>query len=103
MKDYRTNCAERYVKPDRVGFTSLSVLEFLKGREWDEVALSYVHALRPTFVRVTTGMMTCDWRAWRVTVNLDEKNTIESIEQEVEVALPEGVANGQELFKALKS
>jgi hypothetical protein len=101
MKDYRTHHAEKYEKPDRVGFMSLSVLEFLKGREWDEIALAYVHSLRPTAIRVTTGMMTCDGYSWRVTVIVDEENIIESIEQEVSVGLPEGVAHGCALRVAL--
>lgn len=84
------------------GWTSIEVLEFLKGKAWDDVALGYVHSLRPSHVRVTDGMVQLDAQVWRVTVFVTEANTIERIEQEVEVGLPDGVPHGHGLAIALK-
>lgn len=79
------------------GWTSNKVLEFLNGRQWDDIALGYVHGLRPSAIRVTSGDETCDSVTWRVTVYVDDKNVITGMRQEVEVWLPEGVKNGGDL------
>jgi len=85
-----------------IGWTSIEVLSFLKGRKWDEVALGYVHALRPSSIRVTEGLCTMDARSWRVTVYIYPDKQIKKIEQEVEVSLPEGVNCGWAMNDALK-
>lgn len=36
----------------------------LNGRKWDEIALAYVHSLRPTAIRVTQGAGTCKRRRY---------------------------------------
>lgn len=82
---------------DRVSYTVIDVLSFLRGKPWDDVALGYVHALRPSSIRISHGETKCDGRTWRVTVFLDEAERIESIEQEVEVGLPDNVEDGYEL------
>lgn len=99
-KDYYSKHMVGYEKPNHIGFLSIKVLEFLNGREWDEVALAYVHSLRPSCIRVTTDCITLDARTWRVTVYVDNKNIITGIEQEVEVGLPDGVAHGEALRHA---
>lgn len=81
----------------RYGYTSIKALEFLNGRQWDDIALAYVHALRPYAIRVVKGEETCDSLPNRVTVYVDEKNAITGIRQEVEVWLPPGVENGHDL------
>lgn len=91
-----------YHRPDRIGWSNIEVLEFLKGRKLDEVALAYIHSLRPSCIRVTTGMIKTNSIAWRVTVVVDEEDTIQTISQEAEVGLPEGVAHGHALHLALK-
>lgn len=101
MKDYHHKCSVSYDKPDRRGYTSLNVLSFLKGKKWDEVALAYVHSLRPSSIRVSKDEITLDARCWRVTVMVDENDIIKEISQEVEVGLPEGVAHGHALDHAL--
>lgn len=83
------------------GFQSISVLPFLVGKPWNEVALGYVHALRPSHVRVTTGMVQLDAMVWRVTVLIDDSKTIKNITQEVEIGLPDGVSNGMAMNEAL--
>jgi hypothetical protein len=96
--DFYTRHMVRY--PDRVNrisYSSIKALEFLNGRAWDDIALAYVHALRPSAIRVTRGEETMDSVLWRVTVYVDERDTITGIRQEVEVWLPEGVENGHDL------
>lgn len=89
MKDYHSTHAVAYERPTRFGFTDIDVLPFLVGRPWDVHALAFVHALRPSYIRVTTGEETCDSRTWRVTVTVDENDIIQKIRQEVEVGLPD--------------
>lgn len=101
--DYLTHHMEPYEAFGRTSALSIEVLSFLNGRPWDWVALAYVHALRPSSIRVTEGGVTCDSRRWRVTVYLKEgTRLINRITQEVEVGLPEGVAHGSALNAALK-
>lgn len=91
---------------DSRGFTSIPVLEFLKGQPWDDRARNLVHALRPSSVRTSTGALNCDSQTWRVTVVLtQDRKTIRSITQEVEVGglgcgdrIP-GVAVGEHLHE----
>lgn len=102
MKDYKTHHMVAYEKPQSRGFQSIEVLSFLKGKKWDEIALAYVNAVRPSCIRVTTGMCTLDGRTWRVTVIVDENDIIKKITQEVEVGLPEGISHGEHLSYALQ-
>jgi hypothetical protein len=94
MKDYHSTHAVVYEPPGRRGWTSIDVLPFLIGRKWDERALGFVHALRPTYIRVTQGEETTDARTWRVTVTVDENDVIQEMRQEVEVGLAEDWQNG---------
>ncbi len=94
---------QSFVPWDARGFLSVEVLQILKGKIWDVVALGYVHSLRPSILRVVRGGIQLDARPWRVTVWLDEDDkTIRKIEQEVEVGLPPGVPHGDGLRMALK-
>ncbi len=77
-----------------LGWSSIDVLQFLWGKPWNEIALGYVHSLRPSAVYVSTGMFTCDTCTWRVKVLIDKDNIIENISQEVEVGLPDGIHYG---------
>jgi hypothetical protein len=72
---------------------TLTVLPELTGRPWNNAAANYLLCLRPSAVRVTYGMVTLDSYSWRVTVYLNEDNTIRCIEQEVNVGLI-GFRNG---------
>lgn len=88
---------------DDVGFTVIEPLTFLYGRPWDDLALGYVHAIRPSHLRVIDGgSVQMDAQAWRVTVFVDESGLITSIEQEVEVGLPDGIDCGDELDSKLR-
>ena len=103
MKDYIGPLGEGYVPENgHIGFQCIPVLEFLKGRKWDEVALAYIHALRPSTIRVSKNELKSNAQPWRVTVMLDADGFIEHIEQEVDVWLPDGVEHGQALKCALK-
>lgn len=79
----------------------IAVLDVLTGKPWDDIALAYVHALRPSSIRVTKGEMTLDCNRWRVTVVIDDDNIIKEITQEVEVGLPDGIEHGEHLRIAL--
>ena len=69
-----------------IGFNVIPVLTFLEGLPWDDYTLGWVHSLRPSCIRVSNGCVTCDCWTWRVTVYVNEDNTIRKIEQEVQVA-----------------
>jgi len=60
-----------YVKPDSISHTSIKVLQFLYGLPWNNLALNYVHSLRPSCIRVTEDCVTCDAYNWRVTVYIN--------------------------------
>lgn len=100
-KYYSTHLVE-YKQPVHCGWGSIKVLEFLNGKPWDNIALAYVHSLRPSSIRVTKGSITLDSRIWRVTVFVDDDNIIESVSQEVEVGLPKEVRNSEALGVALE-
>jgi hypothetical protein len=79
-------------------WATLPVLQFLWGRPWDAVALSFVTTLRPSKLRVTRGEVTSDARWWRVTVYLAEDDrTVRKIEQEVGAWACPGVSCGYDL------
>lgn len=83
---------------DSHGFAVIRPLPFLHGRKWDEIALAYVQALRPSHLRVTRGGTQMDAQLWRVTVELEDDGvTIDVIDQEVEVGLPDGIEHGEAL------
>jgi hypothetical protein len=79
------------------------VLPVLWGHPWNDIALGFVHGLRPSAIRVVRDMETMDAVTWRVTVYVGADNIIESIRQEVEVWLPDGVENGHDLRERLRS
>jgi hypothetical protein len=69
-------------------YTSIPVLEFLKGYPYDDFAKAYIFGLSPSTVRVSTGDITCDAYTDRVTVFVDDTNIIYNIVQEICVASP---------------
>lgn len=91
-------------EPKKIDWTScdiIPVLQFLWGHKVDEVAMAYVHALRPSHIRISDGMIKCDAQIWRITIYVEKSDRIRKIEQEVEVALPHGIENGYELHGKL--
>lgn len=97
FKDYEVTEDQQYIAlptEKEIGYISPEVLTHLKGKPFDEIALAYIHSLRPSSIRVSQGWLHSDSRCWRVTVIIDDKNIIKRITQEVEVAMPEGVSNG---------
>lgn len=83
---------------DETSYTIIDVLEFLRGKPWNEYAAAYVHGLRPSEVRVLkyNQGLKCDARVWRVTVKLTKEDVIDDIQQEIEVGCPDG-KDGYEL------
>jgi hypothetical protein len=86
----------------RYSYQSIKALTLLTGHQWNDVALGFVHALRPSSIRVVRAEETCDARPGRVTVYVDANNNITSIRQECEVWLPEGIENGHDLREKLR-
>lgn len=80
------------------GVAVIHPLEFLHGAPWDDLALAWVSALRPSRVRVISDAEQCDSQVWRVTVYVSD-GTITSITQEVSVGLPISVENGHDLME----
>jgi len=66
-------------------WVTIKVLEFLNDKPWNDVALGYINALRPSTICVTTGITAYDLQLWRVTVYVNDDNIIQEIVQEVEV------------------
>lgn len=84
-----------------IGYTTIEVYPFLKGKHYNNIAKAYISSLRPSSIRAATNGTTLDFHPWRVTVWFKEDGvTIEKIEQEVKVILPEEIKNGAELQKA---
>ena len=100
---YRNSHGAEPQKSDRRGYTLVKVLPHLVGRPCDDVAMSYIQGLRPSFVRIVTGVMTCDSFTWRVTVHVDAENVIRDIEQEVEIGLPEPFGCAYEMDQYLRT
>lgn len=80
-----------------MGATTINVLGFLKGLPLDNLAMSYIHALRPSRVEVIRGEEKCVGWPWLVRVYLDADDRITSIKQQVEVAFASGYAIDNEL------
>ena len=83
-------------------YTTITMLPELTGKPWNNAALSLVSGLRPSRIRVSTGEIHCDSVRWRVTVYIDEKRNIKSIEQEVTIDLPRGVENAWHLDNIMR-
>lgn len=71
------------------GSCCVEVLPFLKGRKWNNLALAWVHCLRPSSIRVGVSQ-TADSIPYRVSVTLGPNKTIVEITQEVQVAFCSG-------------
>ena len=104
---YETNLADEFLgshgkdaedpTKKRYFWGVVPMLESLWGQPWNNLALNYVLALRPTAIRVSTGCVTADAYTWRVTVFLKEdKRTIRRIEQECNTGSI-GAENGWDL------
>ncbi len=86
--DYFRHRNTEYKRPGELCYTNLEVLQDLWGQPWNNLALNFVHSLRPAAVRVVdaNGSLTCDAFTWRVTVLLEnDGRTIRKITQEVEI------------------
>lgn len=83
-----------FVPPPCHGFTNLPVLPWLWGRPLNNMTLAYVHSLRPSKVRITTGVTTTDMCTWRVTItiapNAEGVAIVQYIQQEVQIGYGAG-------------
>ena len=88
-----------FVPHSAQGTTSINVLGFLRGLPLDNLAMSYLHALRPSNIQVIGHgeEEKCVGWPWRVTVRMDENDRIREINQQVEVAFASGYTIDNEL------
>ena len=93
---YKSDQGKPYIPPEEKVWCVIRVLEFLNGRPWNQLALNFVHSLRPVMIRVVRGATTLDAITWRVTVHVDLQGEIDFIEQEVEAG-GVGANNGADL------
>ena len=100
-KDYFSSLGVDFEPFPRRSYTVIEPLPFLHGHQWDDRALAYVDALRPSQVRVVTDGVKLNACCWRVTIYVNEHNFIERIEQEVQVGLPKGIMHGMDLDSKL--
>ena len=101
-RDYRTAYNEDDLKLikrsyDGYGQMSIEILQFLWGREWGPMALSFVLAENPECLRVSSGALSLDCRPGRITVMVDKDGKIERIEKEIIINLPEGFTCGADV------
>lgn len=86
------------------GATEIQVLTFLYGLPFkanEALVRGYLHALRPSEVRIVEdGFFKNNAMRWRVTVVVED-DIIDEITQEVEVELPPGMSHGLALDRAL--
>lgn len=87
--NYRGYNGEKWSEEDdSYGVNTINVLELLWGQPWNNLALNYVYALRPSGIRVVQNGTCLDSQDWRVTVWLEDDDiTIKKIEQEVRIGL----------------
>jgi hypothetical protein len=76
---------DKYEAPDEISWSTIEPLKFLYGKVWGQPILNYIHSLRPSCIRVTKGGVKLDSKTWRVTVVLNDDDTVREIYQEVEV------------------
>lgn len=92
----------KYTTPQETSGTIITVLPFLTGRPFDQVAINYIYSLRPSAVEIITRGETMDSKSWRVRVYIDsETNLIEKIRQEVIVGCV-GFDHGADLDRFIK-
>lgn len=85
------------------GYTTLEVLSFLKGRKLDDVVKSALCSLRPSEIRVCTTGCTADSHLWRVTIYLTPEETINRIEQEVQIGSFGSIRSGYDFNMELRA
>lgn len=101
-KDFYSDHAVKVESFPSAIFEVIEVLEFLKGRKWDDIALAYCTALNPTYIRVTTGIITLDARVGRITVYIDSSDNIYKITQETRIKVGDNIRSGEHLRVARK-
>lgn len=85
-------------------YTSIEIADILKNRKLDDTIFAYLSSFRPSYIRIIPFNKTqhCDSIPWRITIYLNEDETIETIKQEVCLELPDGIINGASFITLLK-
>ncbi len=68
-------------------FAMIPIARELWGREWNDDALSFLHAFRPSGISVTTGEVLTVARQWWITVTVNDKGLMTKIEQEARIGM----------------
>ena len=84
------------------GYMSLPLLESYWGKKWTCAMYYVLSAFNPTAIRITKdGIVTADGSPGRITVKIDDHDTVQYITQEVNVRLPKGIAHGSAMQTVL--
>lgn len=105
---------EKYIGPGngpdwgnaKEGHTTIKVLTELEGKPWDEVALGFCYAVKPSCIRVTDGPINLDAMDGRLTVYLEEKDgkkVIRECDQEVTIKTHPLSSCGYDTMKYLQT
>lgn len=98
---YRGNNRVPWEEDPEHGYTVMPILPQFTGKKLDNSLIAYLHAFRPSSVRISDGGVHCDSRPWRVTVftkKVDGVEIIASISQEVCIGFSSGY-NVETVFK----
>jgi hypothetical protein len=89
IEEYRVYHHKRWKTQSGGGYTDIPVLPQFWGKKLTNLLLAYLPALRPSAVRISEGVVTCDACLWRVTIRTetiaDRSAVIREITQEVPV------------------
>lgn len=99
INQYRDQQGAVYVPPAHRGHSIIDVLPQLWGLPLCDLTLAYVHACRPSLIRVVRDWETTDSRPWRITIYVDNDDRVKKITQEVEVGYGCGSDVGRILQK----
>jgi hypothetical protein len=90
---YRSHHYKAWEPDPAGGYTTLAVLPQFIGKRLDNSLFAYLHALRPSAVRISYGEVTCDSKPWRVTVIIEKRDGVDYIQditQEVSIGCGSG-------------
>lgn len=80
---------------------TVKVLPELIGKPLNHIAMGFISALNPLFLRVTTGELSTDSKPGRITVLIGDQMIIKDVSMERVVWLPPGIPTGNQLKRAL--
>lgn len=99
IDNYYCNDGAPFIPCERGGMQVIGICDWLVGTKFDETALCWLEMYRPSVVRIRRpgDSVTKSWRLWRVTIVLDENDTVMELGQEVRVGLCGEMRTGNDL------